>query len=155
MEKQRLKHLYLYKQMLKRKFIRPPESGFTLIEVLIGLVLMAIVGLVFTSALQFTGRDYQTVRLLNRASRVATSEVETLKDMAARGDFTDIKNNAAGAHPEYNITWEVTDYTINSAGKVVKAKTGDDVYLKEVTITVAHKTHKDISVVRIIRVGPR
>lgn len=145
---------HLLKQMIKRKIVGLPESGFTLVEVLIGLVLLAVIGLVFSSALQFTGRDYEKARLLNRASRVATSEVEVLKDMAARGDFASIADTT-DVHLGYNITWTVADLTINSAGNVVNAQTGDTVYLKEVTITVTHTSRKDISVVRIIRVGPR
>ncbi len=141
--------------MKKQRLFKSPENGFTLVEVLIGLVLLAVIGLVFASALQFTGRDYETARILNRASRVATSEVEILKDMAARGDFESINNGAASTHPEYDIIWEVTDLTINSAGQVANAKPGETVYLKEVTITVTHKKRADISAVRSIRVGPR
>lgn len=140
--------------MEKQRLIKSPESGLTLIEVLIGLVLLAVVGLVFISALQFTGRDYETVRLLNRASRVATSEVEACKDMAVRGDFADIADNT-GVHSGYNITWAVIDLTINSLGEILNAGTGDEVFLKEVTITVTHDDRQDISVSRSIRVGPR
>lgn len=140
--------------MEKQRLIKSPESGLTLIEVLIGLVLLAVVGLVFTSALQFTGRDYETVRLLNRASRVATSEVEACKDMAVRGDFANI-TDATDIHSGYNITWAVIDLTINSLGEILNAGTGDEVFLKEVTITVTHDDRQDISVSRSIRVGPR
>jgi|SRR5690554_2814401 len=141
--------------MKKQRFFTAPEGGFTLIEVLIGMVLLAVLGLVFTSALQFTGRDYETVRVLDRASRVATSEVEACKDMATRGDFTDIESGAAGVHSAYSITWEVTDLTINDTGEIIPAGIGDDVFLKEVTITVTHNERQDISVCRSIRVGPR
>jgi prepilin-type N-terminal cleavage/methylation domain-containing protein len=140
------------KQELKRKLIKSPESGFTLIEVLIGLLLLAVIGLVFTSALQQTGRDYQTASLLNRASRVATSEVEACKAMAARGDFASIAN-AAYKHGEYDITWQVVDKTVTSSGQVNNTPTGGTTNLKEVTITVTHETRKDISVVRTVRVG--
>src|SRR5690554_7475732 len=93
--------------MIKRKIVRLPESGFTLVEVLTGLVLLAVIGLVFSSALQFTGRDYEKARLLNRASRVATSEVEVLKDMAARGDFASIADTT-DVHLGYNRSEEHT-----------------------------------------------
>lgn len=131
------------------------EHGFTLIEVLMGLLLLAVIGLVFTIALQSIGRDYQTARLLNRASQLATSEVESCKDMAVRGDFTNIDVGSAGTHPAYKITWNVTDFTIDNTGKPVNAGAGDEVYFKEVIITVTHITRPDISANRIIRVGPR
>lgn len=151
MEKQRLKRKLKH---LHKQTTRPLEGGFTLIEVLIGLLLLAVVGLVFTSALQQTGRDYQTVRLLNRASRVATSEVETCKAVAAGGDFDSIKDDTY-EHGEYEITWQVAEKTVASDGQVSDAQPGDPVNLKEVTITVTHKNRKDIFVVRTIRVGPR
>lgn len=131
------------------------ENGFTLVEVLIGLLLLALIGLVITSALQFTGRDYETVRLLNRASRLATSQVEICKEMAIGGDFAEIKADAAGVHPEYSINWAVTNLTIDNMGNPVPANPGDVVFLKDVTISIEHNTRPDISVVRNIRVGPR
>jgi prepilin-type N-terminal cleavage/methylation domain-containing protein len=150
-EKQRLKRKLKH---LHKQTTRPLEGGFTLIEVLIGLLLLAVVGLVFASALQQTGRDYQTASLLNRASRVATSEVEACKAMAARGDFASITNDVY-KHGEYDITWQVVDKTVTSDGQVKNTPTGGTANLKEVTITVTHETRKDISVVRTVRVGPR
>lgn len=140
--------------MGKKRLVKAPANGFTLIEVLVGLVLLAVIGLVFTSALQQTGRDYQTARLLNRASRVATSEVEACKAMAARGEFANIVDNTY-KDGEYTITWKVKHKTVTSQGKVNDPQPGDPINLKEVTITVTHEKRKDISVVRTIRVGPR
>lgn len=140
---------------MSRKKTLKAEHGFTLIEVLIGLILLTAIGLAFTSALQFTGKDYQTARFLNRASQLATSEVEFCKDLAVRGDFKNIDASSAGAHPAYNITWAVSDFTIDNTSNPVNAGAGDEVYFKEVIITVTHKTRPDISTKRIIRVGPR
>jgi|SRR5690554_3804706 len=131
------------------------EKGFTLVEVLIGLVLLGVIGLVFTSSLQFIGRDYETARLLNRASRLAGDEVENCRDMAARGDFADISVDNAGAHTDHTIVWQVKDFTFDSNDNLVVTNDSDAARLKEITITVTHNVRTDVSVVRTILVGRR
>lgn len=142
---------------MKRLGIFRRENGFTLVEVLIGVLLLGAIGLIFTSSLQFMGRDYETARLFNRASRLAGDEVENCRAMAARGEFAALSPDKAGVHKDYTILWQVRDLTFDSNGDLdlIETKDPGEARFKEITITVTHKVRKDVSVVRTVLVGRR
>lgn len=140
---------------MNRPGILRRENGFTLVEVLIGLVLLGAIGLIFTSSLQFIDRDYETARLLNHASRLAGDEVENCRDMAARGDFTAISPGNAGTHEDYTIVWQVRNLTFDGNANLIETNDPDATRLKEIIITVRHNVRTDVSAVRTILVGRR
>jgi prepilin-type N-terminal cleavage/methylation domain-containing protein len=119
-------------QSQKQSLQHQDQKGFTLIEVTISMVLMAIVGLGVLSLFAYAANNTQTVADREMASAVAQQRMEQLRSV----EFVDATLNATGsAGTALDITRLGRTYrvvTIIADSEVVNSR----VTLKTITVSV-------------------
>ena len=133
--------------MMKRVSLAKREKGFTLIEVLIALAIMAMVAVIFLMALSTSGKAVLLAQERTTAESIARSQMEYIKQQ----DYsdTDIDDGiyaevVTSEHPTFTI-WSINedgDIIDNVVGvpwdTITNQKATTDEGLQKVTLVIKH-----------------
>jgi prepilin-type N-terminal cleavage/methylation domain-containing protein len=89
-----------------------PDSGFTLVEVIVGITVLGILMLGFLSVFPLGTRTVQKSEMLTCATGLAQDELERLKTLPMTHADLAAGNHAHPANPlrgVYTLTWTVAD----------------------------------------------
>jgi prepilin-type N-terminal cleavage/methylation domain-containing protein len=93
---------------------RAPDSGFTVVEILVGITILGILMLGFLSVFPMGMRTVNKSEMLSNATGLAQDELERLKTLPAPHPDLTAGNHAHPGNPlsgVYSITWTVADDT--------------------------------------------
>lgn len=89
-----------------------PDSGFTMVELIVGITVLGILMLGFLSVFPLGMRTVQKSEMLSSATGLAQDELERLKMLPPTHADLSAGNHAHPANPlsgVYTLTWTVTD----------------------------------------------
>jgi prepilin-type N-terminal cleavage/methylation domain-containing protein len=100
-----------------RRELRPfhrshPDSGFTVVELLVGITILGILMLGFLSVFPLGMRTVQKSEMLSSATGLAQDELERLKTLPTAHADLNAGNHAHPGNPlrgVYTLTWTVAD----------------------------------------------
>ena len=118
----------------ERRRIYAETKGFTLLEILIGMSLLALVFLMLSTFSLMTVRSQVARTRWEQAEALIEAEIEHCRALAARGYFTEIAGHES-ISGIYKISMTVDDFTLDSYNRLVPIDSRS-VRLKQVTITV-------------------
>jgi prepilin-type N-terminal cleavage/methylation domain-containing protein len=116
------------------------EKGFSLIEVIVSLAILAIVGVSILSALGTSSRALITTDERETAKNIAETQIEYIKNLPYSNDYAprDISLN----YPGYSV---VTDSNGKIPGQVIANRT--DGNLQKLAISINHGSKRVLTVV--------
>jgi prepilin-type N-terminal cleavage/methylation domain-containing protein len=121
-----------------------PDGGFTLVEVLVALLILAIVSLgiagMFSHAMVVNASGYDYARLASQA-RFVLEELRARPfgdpTLVATTETAWVPQNSSYSNDQFTATYAIEDYTINNWADVgVWSQTGATVNVKRITVRV-------------------
>ena len=104
------------------------ETGFSLIETLIGLVIFGLIGIAILSCLAASSRSNIINSNLTQAESLARSQMEYIQQQQYIND----------ANPVYQTITTPTDYSFVTPRAARVGDSGNDIYLQKITVSVQH-----------------
>lgn len=137
---------------MKRLAIKE-QNGFTLMEVIISIFLLGLIATMALSSFQGVA-DQQALSVdYNQATKVATSQVELIQELANTNRYDQI-NDRDIDQAGFRIEWDVSDFTMDNSGNLQPTSPANS-ELKQIEIRVTSLVDGRIFVTRIIRISSR
>jgi prepilin-type N-terminal cleavage/methylation domain-containing protein len=117
------------------------QAGFSLIEVLVALGILAMVAVIFLVGMSTSSRAVIVSQERVTADSLAKAEMEYVKGAEYHTDNStwsyQLPSSPPAWDPTHNLTIEYTGYSLEVAGSRPAGHTYDD-GIQEITITVSH-----------------